>query len=421
MQAEASSYCPSCGKKFKDHSSVARHMSQPLSGCNTWLEDLIQLEQSSHPPPEDHPMEADNTEPHISKSYEPVGSMDFGDFFSDRESIPRDKTQGESSEVTDHFPNPPLAFEEGYTFLSLFDSDENSTYCKTNLYYPFSCRKEWQVASWLLRSGLSMGKIDSFLALEMIKDLSLSFRSARELRGRAEMLPSGPHWKSQVITTTHPTKSPVVLYWRDPLKCILSIFNHPLFHDRMDYSARTGAPLLGTILSSDKTTITSLTGDCVAHPLLISLANLHMNPRSKSSTNSFVLTALLPVVKFVHKNKRMRGVLQDRLIHQCLDVVLQPLKQAAAHGTMLSDPIGCSRYCFTALASYIVDTPEAMMLSTVRGKTSPMTMAMYKQFGDSFQHEPRTKSTTLAQLAVVCSRAGQIMWRPISVKPKDFG
>jgi hypothetical protein len=52
------------------------------------------------------------------------------------------------------------------------------------------------------------------------------------------MLPSGPCWKSQVITTTHPTKSPVVLYWCDPLECISNIFNHPLFHDHMDYSAR---------------------------------------------------------------------------------------------------------------------------------------------------------------------------------------
>ncbi|KAG1899088.1 uncharacterized protein F5891DRAFT_954106 [Suillus fuscotomentosus] len=96
----------------------------------------------------------------------------------------------------------------------------------------------------------------------------------------------------------------------------------------------------------------------------------------------------------------MRGVLQDRLIHQCLDIVLQP----AEHGIILSDPIGRSCYCFTTLTSYIVDTPEAMMLSTVGGKTSPMTMTMYKQFGDSYRHEPQTRLTTLAQLAVVCSR-----------------
>ncbi|KAG2361787.1 hypothetical protein BDR07DRAFT_1258819, partial [Suillus spraguei] len=101
-----------------------------------------------------------------------------------------------------------------------------------------------------------------------------------------EMLPSGLHWKLQVITTMHPTKSPIVLYWCDPIKCISSIFNQPLFHDYMDYSARrvytcvqkvchvytewmtgdhawemqsdlpVGATLLGMILSLDKTTVT---------------------------------------------------------------------------------------------------------------------------------------------------------------------
>ncbi|KAG2125350.1 hypothetical protein DEU56DRAFT_721776, partial [Suillus clintonianus] len=102
--------------------------------------------------------------------------------------------------------------------------------------YPFSSRRDWQVAAWLLRSGLSMGKIDSFLSLEMIKDLPLSFHSAKELRGRAEMLPSGPRWKSQVIRTSHPTKSPVILYWRDPIECIASIFNHPLFQNHIDFT-----------------------------------------------------------------------------------------------------------------------------------------------------------------------------------------
>ncbi|KAG1817263.1 uncharacterized protein BJ212DRAFT_1446773 [Suillus subaureus] len=356
---KASSYCPSCGKKFKDHSSVTHHMSQPLSGCNMWLDDLIQLEQSSCSP-EDHAMEVDNiTEPYISDSYEPVGFMDSGDTFGEGESMertPQDKIQDASSEVTDHFPNPPLAFKDGYTFLSLFDSDENSIYHKMNLYYPFSSQKEWQISSWLLRSGLSMGKIDAFLGLEMIKDLSLSFCSARD----------GPRWKSQVITTMHPMKLPVVLYWRDPLECILNIFNHPLFHDCMDYSTHrvytcvqkachiytewmtgdcaleiqsalpVGATFLSTILSSDKTTISSLTGDHIAHPLLISLANLHMNTCLKSSTHSFVLTVLLPVPKFIHKKKCMKGVLQDHLIHQCLNIILHPLKQAAEHGIMLS-------------------------------------------------------------------------------------
>ncbi|KAG2060015.1 hypothetical protein BDR06DRAFT_842001, partial [Suillus hirtellus] len=104
--------------------------------------------------------------------------------------------------------------------------------------YPFSCKQDWEIASWLLHSGLSMGKIDSFLSLKMVRDLPLSFRSAKELRGRAEMLPSGPRWMSRVLDTSHPTKSPVILYWCDPLECISAILNHPLFHDQLDFMPR---------------------------------------------------------------------------------------------------------------------------------------------------------------------------------------
>jgi hypothetical protein len=87
---------------------------------------------------------------------------------------------------------------------------------------------------------------------------------------------------------------------------------------------------------------------------------------------------------------------------------------------MLLDPIGNSHYCFTPLASYIADTPEAMMLAMVGGNTSPVTMAMYKQFGDAFQHEPQTKSTTLVQLAVVHSHADPLDIKAFFCKAQKF-
>lgn len=144
-----------------------------------------------------------------------------------------------------------------------------------------------------------------------------------------------------------------------------------------------------------------MTGSRTAHPLLIGLANLHMDVRMKYSNKCFLLCTLLPVPKFIHPNKRMRGVLSDRLVHHCLDIVLEPLKIGAKIGIMMSDPLGTRRFCFTPLAAYIADYPEAIMLAGVGGKTSPLTMAMYKRFGDSFRHEPRTASTTLAQLEAI--------------------
>ena len=114
-----------------------------------------------------------------------------------------------------------------------------------------------------------------------------------------------------------------------------------------------------------------MTGDRTAHPLLISLANMKGSYRAKSSHHAFLLLALLPVPKFVTHDRALRGVLENRFLHACLDFILEPLKKAAYWGKMMSDPYGCLRYCFTPLAAYIVDTPEAAMLAGVAGKTSP--------------------------------------------------
>ena len=146
-----------------------------------------------------------------------------------------------------------------------------------------------------------------------------------------------------------------------------------------------------------------MTGDRTAHPVLLSLANIRTDVRMKSSNHAFLLVALLPCPKFITKEKRFRGVLENRVVHLCLDIITNPLKLAAHAGRMMADPRGYSRFCFTALASYMVDTPEATMLASVMGKTSHLTMADYRKFGDPVRQEPRTASTTLAQLAALAT------------------
>ncbi|KAG1749456.1 hypothetical protein EDB19DRAFT_2022570 [Suillus lakei] len=251
----------------------------------------------------DDPMDVDDSDkpniPRPGAEQEVEFIEDLDDIFQSS-SESDDQVSGEGTLPTasyfiNWYPKPSKSYGKGYTFLNLFNSDENSMYHAKNPYYPFSGRKDWEIALWLLHSGLSMGKIDSFLSLEM----------------------------------------------------------------NMQSALPKGTTLLGTILSSNKTNISTMMGDRIAHPLLVGLVNINMSTQLKTMSNSFILTTLLPIPKFIHKNK-------------CI---------------------------------YIVDTPEAMMLATVGGKTSPVTMAMFKQFGDPFHHEPRTKSTILAQLAVVQMRA----------------
>ena len=149
-----------------------------------------------------------------------------------------------------------------------------------------------------------------------------------------------------------------------------------------------------------------MTGGCQAHPLLISLANILMDFCMKATNHAFLLLALLPILKFIHKDRKTRGVLENRMIHECLDFILKPLKKVAEVGIMMSDPVGSHHYVFTPLTAYIVDMQEALALSGVAGKTSHITMATYKKFGDLFQHEPRTASTTLVCLHAIEETVG---------------
>ena len=131
-----------------------------------------------------------------------------------------------------------------------------------------------------------------------------------------------------------------------------------------------------------------MSGNHMAHPLLISLANIAPCVRSRTSLHAYLLFALLPITNFTHKHTRVRSLLQDRLVHQAINIVLSPLQTAAAVGVMMSDPRGNLRYCFTPLAAWIADMPEESLIAGTASKASPVTTATSKSFGDAYRHPP---------------------------------
>ena len=265
------------------------------------------------------------------------------------------------------------------------------------------------------------------------------------------MLPSSPCWKSHTLQPRIMTKCQVVLYYGDPVECIQSLLSHPLFAPHISFipqkvwmsSAQVvhiyqewllgnhawdlqvsssfpkihslsdltkdqipnGATLLGVVLSSDKTNISVMSGNQMAHLLLLSLANIDSSVQCKGSLCGHVLLALLPVASFIYKKTHVHSLLSNCLIHKCLDLVLNPLKIAATVGIMMSDPIGNLHYCFTPLVPYIADTPEQSLLAGIRPKASLVSMAIYKEFRDLVPHPPHTSSRTLEDIEQACLEA----------------
>lgn len=136
----------------------------------------------------------------------------------------------------------------------------------------------------------------------------------------------------------------------------------------------------------------------MVYPLLISLANIDPTIRSKISLHTYLLLALLPIPKFIHKDTRTWSLLHDQLIHQALNKVVEPLKTATHVGVMMSNPVGNLRYCYTPLATYIADTPELSLVACTNPKASLFMTATLKNFGDPVLHPPCTGSHTLTTI-----------------------
>ena len=117
-----------------------------------------------------------------------------------------------------------------------------------------------------------------------------------------------------------------------------------------------------------------------------------------------VISMFSPCTQWVFGPLSPVSVLESHIVHLCLNIITEPLKLAAQAGRMMSDPRGYSRFCFTALASYIAYTPEATLIACITGKTSHLTMANYRNFGDPTRQEPWTASITLTQLFTLASQ-----------------
>ena len=83
-------------------------------------------------------------------------------------SIPDSPNWLRHSWVMDYYVGTSEVHGGGETFLAQFNKDQYSAHCLTNIYYPFANSDNWELANFLLKSGLSMHAINKYLSLGVI-------------------------------------------------------------------------------------------------------------------------------------------------------------------------------------------------------------------------------------------------------------
>ena len=167
-------YCNCCGKKFQDTARVLNHMNQPYSSCRTYFEEVLQIAEEVRQVRDGHPQKphsssdlANDSEAH----HETFGLPEHGPTPEDEDDHMHDvpgPTNDGNPFFQEFYPGASRTFGTGQTFIDIFDSDKFAEQREQFPYYPFSSKHEWELASFLLRSGLSMAAIDKFFKLQLV-------------------------------------------------------------------------------------------------------------------------------------------------------------------------------------------------------------------------------------------------------------
>ncbi|KAG1742146.1 hypothetical protein EDB19DRAFT_1894975 [Suillus lakei] len=251
--------------------------------------------------------------------------------------------------------------------LDRLEDDPYSYRRKINRYYPFQDEGEWELGKFL---------VENLTQTQMIKFLKLKWFNTRErpsFTTKDQLL----NWMDSLPCFTEQS-IPVELIWRDALEVVKQLFGDPIFANHMTYICSSyyymsadmawkiqdylpvGATQVPIILGSDKTHVTRITGGLEMHPVFITIGNIDSEVRSKATLRAWRCIAYMPIAKFrVHPD--YQSILQARLWHKCMDLVLANLKAAALDGCFMPDPNRHIHFVFTPLVAHhtlqlIVDT-----------------------------------------------------------------
>lgn len=126
------------------------------------------------------------------------------------------------------------------------------------------------------------------------------------------------------------------------------------------------------------------------HPVYMTLGNIHKSLRRKRDSRAWLVLAKLPTGRFRRtqfgtnkaENTKMPGILRERLFHQCMRVVLEPLRKNQRVCRVMVGPDAKLRRCVVVLMAWIADLEEQLLIAGVVKFHCPVCVASKKELGD---------------------------------------
>ncbi|KAG6906379.1 hypothetical protein DXG01_014194 [Tephrocybe rancida] len=237
---------------------------------------------------------------------------------------------------------------------------------------PFATEAEWELAQWLMMSGVSQAKMDSFLKLETelmhlkIRDgAKPTFHNAHSLLKQIDKLPRGPGWICKSFRLTGDKQDSdgnfltqeVELWHQDPVTCIKELLESPFIGEKNAYE-----------------------------PTWVYRDEAHTNHEySKTNTGEWMW--------------EMQGY---QLFHDCMKRILEPLVKAGKEGVNMKCADGFVHKVYPILAAYIGDYPEQGLVVCCQENSCPTCTVQLNKHGDPIHSVLRDPKKTLDILKKAC-------------------
>ena len=149
------------------------HMNQPIGSCHNHFREVVNLAEELRKHGKRRRLSSDRQPVSVLHCQEddllarPVWEPSEFDRMEIENQLEVDG--GSHGHVKEVFEGSSKTYGKGTTFMAQFDYDRFANERTVNLYYPFASREEWELASSLLCSSLSMHAIDEFLSLDLVR------------------------------------------------------------------------------------------------------------------------------------------------------------------------------------------------------------------------------------------------------------
>lgn len=180
-------------------------------------------------------------------------------------------------------------------------------------------------------------------------------------------------------------------------------------HRTIQSKLPSGATLAPVIIATDKTQLTQFSGNKSAYPIYLTIGNIPKAIRRKPSKKACILIGYLSVEKINRKemtDRAYRSKIQ-RLFHESMRIILEPLKKAGHEGVEMTGADGAVRMVFPILSCYAADYPEQCLVTCSKYGTCIKCKAKATELQDTQMKEARSQTWTEGVFKEAQSIAGQ--------------